>query len=181
MRIIAGFAGGRKLKSPDTYSIRPTPERVREALFSMLGDLDGAVVVDAFAGTGALGLEALSRGAERAYFFDTSKEAIETIEENVRRVGVESQAIIKKGDFIEGLVTGISGTPDVFFFDPPYGSDRAARALEAMAGQPDKVTEGALVVWESGSDEEIPEAEGFELVEERSYGTTRLVFFRRLS
>ena len=181
MRIIAGTARGRRLKSPTSNSIRPTGDRVRESLFSMLGDLKGAVVVDAFAGTGALGLEALSRGAEKAYFFDVSKEAIETIEENVRRVDVEQRATVKRSDFIEGLVTTVTGTPDLFFFDPPYGSDRAARGLEAMIGQTETVTPGALVVWESGVDEEIPIVEGFEVVDEREYGTTRLVFFRRLA
>lgn len=179
MRIIAGKAGGRRLVSPRSNRIRPTGERVREALFSMLGDLDGAVVVDGFAGTGALGLEALSRGARRCYFFDRAREAVATIRENIERVGVSDEAIVGRHSFVRGLEKVVKDTPDLWFLDPPYGTGLAEEALTAMADAEDTVTAGALVVWESGADEEIIEASGFETVEQRSYGRSRLVFFRR--
>lgn len=144
----------------------------------MLGDLRGAVVVDGFAGTGALGLEALSRGAKRCYFFDRCGQAVDTIRENIRRVGVAEESVVGRYSFVDGLGKVIEGTPDLWFLDPPYGSGLAEEALRAMAVA-DVVTVGALVVWESDKDEEIPVIAGFELVEQRQYGRTRLVFFRR--
>lgn len=178
MRIISGTARGRRLKTPPSQAIRPTTDRVREALFSILGSIEGAVVVDAFAGSGALGLEALSRGAGRCYFFDTSRQAVEVIQENVERVGVEDRSVVRECSLVTGIETVVEDTPDLWFFDPPYDTSLAAQGLEAMASTPDKVTPGALVVWESGRDEEIPQAAGFEVVDSRRYGSTRLVFFR---
>src|SRR5690554_3619799 len=103
MRIISGKARGLRLATPSTYHVRPTADRVREALFSILGDLEGAVVVDGFAGTGALGCEAISRGAARCYFFEKSREAVETVEENVRRIKGAGQAKVEKCTFEYGL------------------------------------------------------------------------------
>ncbi len=178
MRIIAGRARGRRLASPEGNKIRPTTDRVREALFSMLGNICGAVIVDGFAGSGALGLEALSRGAERCYFFDSSRQAVATIRENVSRVGVEDQSIIRRCGFEQGLERFVEGTPDLWFFDPPYGTIFAEQGLKAMERSTQKVTDGALVVWESHRDEAVPDLEAFEVTRKREYGTTRLVFFR---
>ncbi len=180
MRIIAGEAKGRRLVGPKSDRVRPTGAKVREALFSMIGDLRDTVVVDAFAGTGALGLEALSRGARLCYFFDPSREAISIIKENIARVGVEDRAKLYRCDFERGLKEIVEGTPDLWFFDPPYGTSLAERGLRAMASAPDIVTPGALVVWESSTSEELFEIEQFEIAEQREYGTTRLIFFRRL-
>lgn len=178
MRIISGTARGRRLRTPPSEAIRPTTDRVREALFSILGAIHGAVVVDAFAGSGALGLEALSRGAGRCYFFDTSRQAIEVIDENIELVGVKDRAVVQRCSFVNGLKTTVEGTPDLWFFDPPYGTQFAEKGLQAMRMTPDKVTSGTLVVWESGRDEEIPQVEGFKVVDTRIYGSIRLAFFR---
>lgn len=178
MRIISGTARGRRLKSPPTKKVRPTTDRVRESLFGILGDLHGVVVVDGFAGSGALGLEALSRGAAQAYFFDTSRVACQIVEENASILGFEERALIKRCTFVEGL-SAVKGTPDLFFIDPPYGTELAREALEKMSAAPETVTAGALVVWESGRDEPMPEVEAFEVVDERIYGSTRIVFLRR--
>lgn len=178
MRIIAGKAGGHRLIGPPTDRIRPTSDRVRESVFAMLGELEGAVVVDGFAGAGTLGLEALSRGAKQCYFFDTSRQAIETVVENARRTGLEDRALIHQCSFRRGLADVVEGTPDLWFFDPPYGSSLARRGLEAMEQRDDRVTPGALVVWESGRDEPIPSLERFDQVRQRDYGTTRVVFLR---
>lgn len=178
MRIIGGTAGGHRLVSPDTDRIRPTSDRVREALFSMLGPIDGAVVVDGFAGAGTLGLEALSRGAERCYLFDYSHRAIDTIAENARRTGLEDRAMISRCSFVRGLDDVVEGTPDLWFLDPPYHSTLAREALEAMEKSEQKVTPGALVVWESRIDEEVPDLTRFALTRQRDYGTTRLTFLR---
>lgn len=179
MRIIAGKARGRRLRSPADSSIRPTEDRVREAIFSMIGDLQGAIVVDCFAGSGALGLEALSRGATKAYFFDISKQSIQVINENIIRVGVEDRASVSKIAFHRGLQDIVEGSPDLFFVDPPYKSGQIEVSLNAMLEAQAQVTEGALVVVEASRDEEIPVLPGFLVEDQRIYGSTQVVFLRR--
>ena len=178
MRVIGGTAGGQRLASPSTDRVRPTGDRVREALFSMLGPIEGAGVVDGFAGSGALGIEALSRGASRCFFFDRSRSAIETIEQNLRRTGFADRAIVARTTFVRGLEHHVVGTPDLWLLDPPYRTDLAGGALRAMQQATDKVTPGALVVWESEVDEPIPSLERFDRTRAREYGRTRLTFFR---
>lgn len=179
MRIIAGRAGGRRIASPETREIRPTPDRVREAIFSILADVRDAVVVDGFAGTGALGCEALSRGARAAYFIDPSDEAIGLIEENLERIDARDQGIVLQGDFAAQLLM-IDDDPDLWFLDPPYGTNGAHEALEAMH-KADCVTDRTLVIVEQDEREDLPEAEGFELEDKRTYGRTRVAFFRRVA
>lgn len=179
MRIIAGRAGGRSLASPAGQEIRPTPERAREALFSTVGNLVDAIVVDAFAGTGALGCEALSRGAATCYFIDQRPESIELIEENLRRIDAEEEGIILEGD-VAGSLPLIYDDPDLWFLDPPYHTDLGAETLEAMATSP-AVTEGALIVLEQSTrEEEPPEFDEFRIEDLREYGKTRLIYYRRL-
>lgn len=179
MRIVAGTARGRRLITLEGSTTRPTGDRVREAMFSILGNLNGAIVVDAFAGSGALGCEALSRGAAFCYFFDNSRDAVEVIRENVQTVATERQTNIRKCTFEFGLANHINQEADLWFLDPPYQSQLAQKALIAMAASP-HVTEGALVVLETSPQATLPTADGFELEDDRRYGTTRLVFYRRL-
>lgn len=179
MRIVAGTARGRRLLTLEGSATRPTGDRVREAMFSILGNIEGAIVVDAFAGSGALGCEALSRGAATCYFFDNSRAAIEIIRENVKTVDGLHRSNIRKCTFEFGLANHLNSEADLWFLDPPYDSKLAEKALSAMADSP-YVTEGALVVFETSSQTEPPQAVGFELEENRRYGTTRLVFYRRL-
>lgn len=179
MRIIAGEAGGRSLASPSGQQIRPTPERAREALFSTVGNLADAVIADAYAGTGALGCEALSRGAALCYFIDTSDEAIELIEENLDRIGASDDAVVLQGDVVESLPL-IYDDPDLWFLDPPYDSGLDAQTLREMAESP-IVTEDAMVVLEQSTlQENIPELEEFRIEDQREYGKTRLIYYRRL-
>lgn len=179
MRIIAGSARGRKLASLPTDAIRPTSDRVRESLFSILGDVHDLVVVDGFAGSGALGLEAISRGARRAYFFDRSGRSTALIKENAQRTRAGRRAIIERCTFNQGLEEHLGQeTPDLWFLDPPYHTTLAHKALEKMATSP-RVTAGALVVWESDVDEAVPHTPAFELEDERIYGRTRIQFLRR--
>lgn len=180
MRIIAGSSKGHRLRSPKGDRIRPTSDRVREAIFSMLGDIRGASVVDAFAGSGAMGLEALSRGAKRCYFFDPSSEAISLVEENARRTKLADRCRITGRSFLEGFPDAIDDTPDLWFLDPPYGTDLARRALEMMDAHPEIVTGGALAVWESGVDEPVLDPAGFSRARVKEYGTTRVMFLRRI-
>lgn len=124
MRIVAGKFRGRRLEAPETSGIRPTADRVREALFSIIASrVPGALVLDLFAGTGALGLEALSRGAIRAVFVDQGAEAVRIIRANVRRLGVSDQAEVLHGDvsrFARRLAER-NACFDLLFMDPPYG------------------------------------------------------------
>ena len=123
MRIIAGDYKGRRLYTPEDRRIRPTADKVKEALFSIIGDdIDEAVVCDLFSGTGNLGLEALSRGADKCYFGDNSADSIRLIKENIEmcRAGEYSEVI--HGDFKKTL-SMINEKVNVFFLDPPYYKD----------------------------------------------------------
>ena len=107
MRIIAGDYKGRRLNAPADYKIRPTADKVKEALFSIIGDdIDEAVVCDLFSGTGNLGLEALSRGADKCYFVDNSAESIRLIKENIEMCRAEEYSVVIHGDFEQWLVDG---------------------------------------------------------------------------
>ena len=123
MRVVAGVAGGRRLRAPAGRSVRPTSERVREALFNALGSLDairGATVLDLFAGTGALGIEALSRGAASATFVDADRRAIQAIQENLRATGLGAHARVVQSDVVRYLTDLAGDTVDIAFADPPY-------------------------------------------------------------
>ncbi len=176
MRIIAGTAGGRRLSSPPGMKVRPTTDRIRESLFSMLGDLNGATVVDGFAGSGALGLESLSRGATHAFFFDPYRAAIATVRKNVETLDMADRAVVHHCDFESGLKR-ITGTPDLWFLDPPYESGEGQRALKAL-DELTCVTEGALVVWESADEEEAPRLERLKETRLKDYGSTWIRFYR---
>lgn len=180
MRIIGGSARGRTLATPGDRRIRPTIDRVREALFSILGPLDDVVLVDAFAGSGALGCEALSRGAAHCTFIDRSRAAIELVRENLRRIDARDRATVIHDSFLETL-DDLERDPDLWILDPPYDSDLDERALETMHRSP-RVTLDTLVVLESRSTSaptNLPPS--FELEDERTYGDTHLIFVRRIS
>lgn len=179
MRIIAGRAGGHTLASPSGLEIRPTPERAREALFSTVGNLTDAVVADLYAGTGALGCEALSRGASLCYFVDNRTHAIELVEENLDRIDVRDRSVVMEGDATETLDL-IYDDPDLWFLDPPYDSDLGGQTLRAMR-EAACVTDQTLAVLEQGSREEIEEVEGFRIEDEREYGRARLIYYRRVT
>jgi 16S rRNA (guanine966-N2)-methyltransferase len=122
MRVVGGVAGGRRLHAPPGRSLRPTSERVREALFSSLesqGVLDGAVVVDLFAGTGALGIEALSRGASHAVFVDSDPASIATVHANLEATGLAGAGRVVQSD-VARFLAGEHEPFDVAFADPPY-------------------------------------------------------------
>jgi 16S rRNA (guanine966-N2)-methyltransferase len=178
MRIIAGRAGGRRLAPFETREIRPTADRAREAIFSILGDVHGAVVVDGFAGTGAMGCEALSRGASVCYFIDPRNVAVDIIKENLERIDAPDQGIVLQGNFNKQLVM-IDEDPDLWLLDPPYHQGLGQAALEAMVDT-NCVTDRALVVLEQDIDEDVVEVDGFEHEDIREYGRARVSLFRRL-
>ncbi len=179
MRVIAGHFGGRRLKAPrGRLTTRPTSDRVREALFSMLGDLRGGVALDLFAGTGALGIEALSRGAERAVFVERDRAAIQALRANLTALGLaEPAAELRVGDALAALRTAREAgeTYDLVFIDPPYGQ---ARELEGELSLllPALLAPGARVVVEG--DRRAPAVLALEVVQQRRYGDTTIAIHR---
>lgn len=172
MRIVAGTLGGRRIAAPRGAETRPTSDRVREALFSTLGPLDGLRVLDLFAGSGALGIEALSRGAAHAVFVERARPALAVLRANLEALGVGAEAAeVRPGDALKALRNARerAETYDLVFLDPPY---RRAEALgsqltDELAGL---IAPGGRVVAESDRRAPLPLA--FELSHERRYGDT---------
>jgi 16S rRNA (guanine(966)-N(2))-methyltransferase RsmD len=170
VRIVAGRWGGRRLTTPRGAAVRPTADRVREALFSILGDaVDGARVLDLFAGSGALGLEALSRGAGSATFVDAAAASVAAVRANLEALGGEAE--VRRADGLRFL-RGAAGEPrhyDLVFLDPPYRlAERLGRELsEALPGV---LAPAAVVV--SESDRRAPLSLDLPLKDERRYGDT---------
>jgi len=185
MRIVGGRHRGRRLLAPPGDTVRPTSDRAREALFNILSHgrfaadgipFAGAAVLDAFAGTGALGLEALSRGAAEAVFIERDPEAVAVLRRNVASLGESARAEILPGDATRPPRAGLRCA--VAFVDPPYRSGLAAVALEAIAAA-GWLAPAALAIIELGTREELVPPVGFTFLDERVYGAARLVFLRR--
>ena len=171
--MVAGEFRGRRLAAPRGMRTRPTADRVREALFSMLGDVGGARVLDLFAGSGALGIEALSRGAESALFIERDPRAAQVIRRNLRDLG--ASGVVRRQD-VMGFLNRSGRAYDLVFCDPPYDSppQTAAGLAERL---PAVLLEGARVVTESNRRNplELP----LPLLTERTYGDTRIAIHGR--
>lgn len=173
MRVIAGDLRGRRLVTPEGTATRPTTDKVREAIFNALGSLDvvyGARCADLFAGSGAVGIEALSRGATHCTFVERDREALRALRQNLSAVGCDDRARVIPGD-----ASAMAGAleVDVVFADPPYGFDAWERLLSALRAP--------FVVTESGEslDQTLGEPAGFEIVRARRYGRTWVTFWSR--
>jgi 16S rRNA (guanine966-N2)-methyltransferase len=183
MRIVAGTHKGRVLAVPDGRAVRPTSERAREALFDILTHaafaerelLEGAHVLDAFAGTGALGLEALSRGAAQGYFMERDRAARAQLQENVKSLGEERRAAILAADATHP--PRAAAPCDLVLLDPPYDKDFAAPALIALAEQ-GWIADGAIVAAELSVKRALAAPPGFSLLDERRYGKAKVYFLR---
>lgn len=169
MRVIAGAYKGRRLHAPPGSRTRPTADRVREALFSMLGDVSGAAVLDLFAGSGALGIEALSRGAASAVFVERDARAVAAIERNLAAVEAP-ETTVRRQDVLRFLAAE-GGRYDLVFLDPPY--DSASALAEPLSERlPAVLTDDARIVTES--DKRTPLDLPLPLLRERVYGDTRI-------
>jgi 16S rRNA (guanine(966)-N(2))-methyltransferase RsmD len=169
VRVIAGRFGGRRLSAPRGALTRPTADRVREALFSVLGDLEGARVLDLFAGSGALGIEALSRGAAEVTFVDSAPAALRALRDNLTALDLEAE--VRRAD-ARGFLRGARKTGrqyDLVFLDPPYRR-AAALARELDRDLPAVLSPGARVAVETGR--QAPLQLGLPLLDERRYGDT---------
>jgi 16S rRNA (guanine(966)-N(2))-methyltransferase RsmD len=174
LRVVAGELRGRRLAAPPGRAVRPTADKVREALFSILGDVSGLRVLDLFAGSGALGIEALSRGAAEAVFVDSSQRAVRAVRENLATLGLE--ATVLRRDALSFLEHGQADPGyEIVFVDPPY--DLAGRLAAPLAERLPAVLAGdARIVTES--DKRTPLSLPFPLLREREYGDTRLTVHR---
>ena len=174
MRIITGSAKGKRLETLEGEATRPTSERIKEAIFSSIQfEIEDRRVLDLFAGSGQMGLEALSRGASRATFIDSSREAMEIVKKNARLTGLDDNCHYLVSDW-KNYIRKASGREqfDLVFVDPPYAMMCCAEAADYLAER-EVIIPGALVVLESGEEEILPEDErlrGFEVIKSTHYG-----------
>ena len=186
MRIVSGKFRGSALQTPEGPTTRPTSDRARQAVFNILEhaafapELEGARVLDLFAGSGALGLEALSRAAAFCLFVETDDQARGAIRDNIEALGLFGQSRIHRRDATDlGPRPSSAGAPfDLAFLDPPYRKGLAERAMLEIA-KFDWVKNGALLVVERAADEPPLSVPGFETLDERRYGAAKVTFARR--
>ena len=174
MRIITGSARGKKLLTLEGNDTRPTSERIKGAIFSSIQfDIENRIVLDIFAGSGQMGLEALSRGAERATFIDSSREALDIVKKNAEATGFFSKSHFLASDY-RNYIRKASGREkfDLVFIDPPYAMECCIEAAQSLKNA-DMLYRGALVVMESGSeviDENDARLSDFDIIKHTSYG-----------
>ena len=181
MRIAGGEWKGRNLKVPSGDAVRPTQDRVREALFSMLQfELQGANVLDLFAGAGSVGLEALSRGAARATFVELAPRHAACLQANIAQVKAEARCTVVKADVYAWLKSAAGGF-DVAYADPPYelGAAQGYGAMLALLAERDVVKAGGLFIAEMKAHQDPDESPLWDLVRDRVYGQTRIAVYRR--
>jgi 16S rRNA (guanine966-N2)-methyltransferase len=169
MRVVAGDMRGRKIEAPPGNDTRPTTDKVREAVFNALGSLDlirDAVVVDLYAGSGALGIEALSRGAATCTFVERDRTALRTLRANIEHLGIERRSKVVAGD---ALVQARGLPADVVLADPPYGFDSWPALLQAVTAD--------FVVAEA--DREVEPPDGWRSIRAKRYGRTWVTFLER--
>lgn len=179
MRVITGKARGVQLKTPEGILTRPTTDRVKEALFSIIQfEIPGKRVLDLFGGTGQLGIEALSRGADRAVFVDTQEAACRLIRENLRRTRLEGEGRVIRADYLEYL-SRCREAFDIIFLDPPYAEVFLENALKRIT-EIDILQSGGIIVAERPVGKELPCAfPGYTRSKDYKYGKTLIAIYRR--
>jgi 16S rRNA (guanine(966)-N(2))-methyltransferase RsmD len=180
LRVISGKCKGKKLFALNGLSLRPTSDRVKEAIFDILQKFPpGKNVLDLFAGTGALGIEALSRGAQRAVFVEGSARSGAVLRRNIEACRLSSQAEVLSKEVQAGLkaLEEREDSFDLIFLDPPYGKGLAYRALENLS-QSRILSVNALIVAEHSPDEDLSSISSLERIDRRKYGGTEVSFFR---
>lgn len=181
MRVIAGTARSLPLKTPEGMSTRPTTDRIKETLFNMLQmQVGGSVFVDLFAGSGGIGIEALSRGAVKCYFVESDAKAMKCIQENAAFTKLSDRSIFLKADVFGALHQISEKEADIIFMDPPYDMEYEKRVLQVLA---DKafVTEDTLIIVEASLDTDFSYVEeyGFAITKQKRYKTNQHVFLMR--
>jgi 16S rRNA (guanine966-N2)-methyltransferase len=181
MKIIAGNLRGRKLKAPRGLGTRPVLARVREALFNVLGSLDDLRILDLFAGTGAIGLEALSRGAKSAVFVDSGYEPCETIRKNLAALGMEGEVIRSDVNRALDRFNTMGKTFDFIFADPPYERGMGGMTVVRVCESGLLASGGVMAVTVRKSEELPLEAGTCRMIFDRRYGDTRLAMYGKKS
>lgn len=179
VRVISGMAKGTKLESIDSLSTRPTLDRVKEALFNIIQPyIQDAKVLDLFAGSGALGIEALSRGAKHCVFCEKSHEAIQKVRSNIQKTHLESKALILQTDYRKCLQEMRGEVFNIIFLDPPYRFNIAVEAVERIAEEKLLAKDGIIVIETDDEKREIQELEkiNIEVKDIRKYGRVKLLF-----
>lgn len=182
LRVTGGELGGRRFKAPPGSDTRPSSDKVREALFAILAArVEAARAADLFAGSGALGIEALSRGAERCLFVERRGAVLRVLRENLASLGLKPRSSVLQADAAGPAqkLLGL-GPVDLLLGDPPYDQGQVQRLVE-LAGLHGFLTPGGLMVLEHSPRERPREAHGLELIDHRTYGQTELSFLRRES
>lgn len=181
MRVIAGKARSLKLKTPQGQDTRPTTDRIKETLFNILQwDIPGCVFIDLFAGSGGIGIEALSRGAAHAYFVENAREAAACIQENLSFTKLTDQATLLKQDVFTALPMIHEKEADIIFLDPPYQAGYEEKVFEALIRQ-SYVTENTLLILEAEAERDAGflEERGYQVVREKSYRTNKHIFIKK--
>jgi 16S rRNA (guanine966-N2)-methyltransferase len=184
MRVISGRLRGRRIEAPRSRGVRPTYDRVRESVFAIIEPmLDGASVLDLFAGTGALSIEAISRGAAFATLIERDRETARVAARNIETLGLEASCRLRVGDAMRLVASPLPGAPfGVVFIDPPYASGLAGKAMRALTGGPNLSGPPAVVVVERSTDSAAEvESGGLSLVRAERYGSTTVDFYERRS
>jgi 16S rRNA (guanine(966)-N(2))-methyltransferase RsmD len=179
MRVITGTARGIQLKTPDGLQTRPTADRVKEALFSIINfDIPGAKVLDLFGGTGQLGIEALSRGAESAVFVDAREDSCKLIRENLKRTKLENQAKVVRADYLDYL-NRCREQYNIILLDPPYAEVFLENAIKRIT-EIDILQSDGIIVAERPLGKELPwEFEGYTRSKDYKYGKVLLTIYRK--
>lgn len=181
MRVIAGTARSLPLKTPASMDTRPTTDRIKETLFNMIQmDIPGCIFADLFAGSGGIGIEALSRGAEHSYFIENNPKAISCIQDNLQFTKFADQATLIKGDVLSGVHQIHEKEVSIIFMDPPYTSGIEPALFRELRNMP-YVTENTTIILEAAIDRSFTFLEecGFTIVREKNYKTNKHLFIKR--
>jgi len=180
MRIITGSLKGRKLKSPKTNDVRPTSDKVKEAIFDMLYPWlrDGFVCMDVFAGSGNMGLEAISRGAGKVFFSDSSRESLALVRENVKICEAEDKAILLAGDF-KANIKRVHEKVDIFFVDPPYANKMIPDVVRLIETTGNLNKDGVIVCEHSHKDVMPEKMCSFKAIKQKRYGAIGVTIYSR--
>lgn len=177
-KITGGSLGSRKLKSPKGTTVRPTPGRVKESLFSILMQrIDGAAVLDLFAGTGAIGFEAASRGARRVVSVEANRDTAAAIEDAARDLGVGDRLTVVAAP-VERALYRVEGPFDIVYLDPPYANEMPLQVFRLLLERA-LLAPGALVIYEHAAKRILPDVPGYRSTREEVYGDVALAFFAR--
>lgn len=177
MRVITGTARGKRLVTAEGIDVRPTPERVKEALFSAIQfDIEGRTILDLFAGSGQIGIEALSRGAEKAVFVDQSHISIDHINKNLKNTDFLDKAKVIKGDYT-AVVLGMVEKFDYVFLDPPYASGFLEKAIKLVQKN---VKDHGIIICEHPKEQVLPDTvDEFSVKKQYRYGKVHITFYAR--